>query len=90
MVWDSAAPAHVRASRAAWRARPLHELFRWSQTGGEVDMWLLLPGGTAAREVSVEVRVATRATRFEGLATTVKWLCYEHVRHRPFCSVMQV
>ncbi|GFH25931.1 CS domain-containing protein, partial [Haematococcus lacustris] len=49
----------LRARRGVWSALPLAERVQWSQGADNVEVWLLLPPGTAKHELSVEV-TATR------------------------------
>ncbi|KAL6753005.1 hypothetical protein V8C86DRAFT_2736475 [Haematococcus lacustris] len=49
----------LRAVRSVWSALPLAERVQWSQGADSVEVWLLLPPGTAKHELSVQI-TATR------------------------------
>ena len=55
-VFDSSPAMAVRSARAAWMNVPLKEKFRWDQTSSDVSLWLMVPHGTKASEISVQVK----------------------------------
>ncbi|KAJ9521076.1 hypothetical protein QJQ45_022828, partial [Haematococcus lacustris] len=58
-VMSSGPSPALRAVRSAWSALPLAERVQWSQGADSVEVWLLLPPGTAKHELSVGI-TATR------------------------------
>lgn len=39
--------------RQAWMAVPLSDKLRWDQTSTDVNVWVVMPRGTRARDVKV-------------------------------------
>ena len=59
--FDSTAPARVRRQREAWLGLDVRRRIRWDQSQREVYVYIKLPYGTLAREVSISV-TPTRLT----------------------------
>lgn len=72
-VYDSSpTDATLRQIRAAWLAIPPTDRMRFEQTSADVSIWVTVPVGTSAREISVEVTPST-------LTVSLKW--YGKVLH---------
>jgi hypothetical protein len=66
-VYDSSpSDAAIRQSRAAWLALPPSHRQRWEQTAGDVSVWVTVPAGTAAADITVHVTP-------DALVVRLKW-----------------
>ena len=66
-VYDSTPTEKVRSVRMQWLAIPEKKRIRWEQTSTDISVWVKLPLGTRAKEISIAVSSASKIT------ATLKW-----------------
>jgi hypothetical protein len=66
-VYDSTPAEKVRSVRMQWLAIPEKKRIRWEQTSTDISVWVKLPLGTRAKEISIAVSSASKIT------ATLKW-----------------
>eukprot|EP00890_Picochlorum_soloecismus_P002046 jgi/Picsp_1/2842/NSC_01068-R1_protein len=66
-VYDSTPAEKVRSVRMQWLAIPERKRIRWEQTSTDISVWVKLPLGTRAKEISIAVSSGSKIT------ATLKW-----------------
>ena len=79
-VFDSSPAASVRLNRAAWMNIPSKDKMRWDQTSSDISIWLPVPLGTKASEITVDVKPKSITVKLSWFGKILDGILYASVK----------